>query len=109
VHLGAGVDEHELAVAERAHARREMEHCRVRAAANDRVEGEEVRAMPEELRFEFDLDFPLGPARLQQLRHSGEAGARRLLGGTHPAQLELVLLPADVVQRRSRRRLERCV
>lgn len=108
-HLGAGVDEHELAVAKRAHARRGLEHRRIRAAAYDRVEGEEVRALPEEPCFELDLHFPLGPPRLEQLGNSGEAGACGALGGTHPAQLELVLLPADVVQRRSRRRLERRV
>ena len=96
--LGAGVDQDQVAVGEPARARREVQHRRVRAAADDRVEGERVGAAPEEGRLELDLQLALAPSRLDQRRDVREAGARGPLGGAHPRQLDGVLLAPDVVQ-----------
>jgi hypothetical protein len=96
--LAAGVDQDELALGDPARCRREVEHRRVGATADDRVECEEVGAAPEERRLELYLKLALAPARLDQRRYRGETGAGRPLGGTHACQLDGVLLATDVVQ-----------
>ncbi len=62
--LGAGVDQDEIAVGERAPSRRPVEDGRVRATADDCLKGEEVAAVTEEGGFEFDLDLALRSPRL---------------------------------------------
>jgi hypothetical protein len=73
-----------------------MQHGRVCAAGDDRLERQRVRASAEELRLQLDLQLALGSPRLDQRLQRCEAGACRLLRRPHPGQLDLVLRPANV-------------
>jgi hypothetical protein len=72
-----------------------VEHRGVRAARDDRVEGQEVRAAAQERRFEHDLHLPLRRSGDEQRCDRREAGSGRPLRHAHPAQLDGVLLAAD--------------
>src|SRR5438105_1127431 len=76
--LGACVDEQEVTVAELAGRWREVHNGCVVARRDDRLEREEVAAVPEERRFERDLQLSLGAARGDQRHEFFEAGTRRL-------------------------------
>src|SRR5438132_507526 len=80
----SGVDQDQLPAGERPVTRREVQDGRIRAAADDGVEGEEVGAAAEELRLELDLNLALRRARHKQALSGGEAGAGRPLGDAHP-------------------------
>jgi hypothetical protein len=56
------------------------------ARRDDRVERQEVAAVPEERRLEGDLQLSLGPARGDQRHELFEAGACRLRGRTPPGR-----------------------
>src|SRR5207237_1769512 len=87
----------------------EVQHRRVRAAGDDGVVRHVVGAVAEELRFQLDLYLALRLAGHEQRLDRGEAGARRPSRLAHPAQLDLVLLAADVIERVPQLRLAPCV
>ena len=96
--LAAGVDQHELACAQRPGRRREVQHPGVGTAGHDRVEGEEVGAVAEELRLELDLKLALGAPGPEQRHDRCEPGRGGPLGRPHAIELDRVLLTADVIQ-----------
>jgi hypothetical protein len=68
--LASGFDQDQLPAGERPVTRREVQDGRIRAAADDGVEGKEVGAAAEELRLELELNLALRRARHKQGRGS---------------------------------------
>jgi hypothetical protein len=97
--LGTRVDEQQVAVAERPRGGREVQDGAVVARRDDRLERQEVAAVPEEGRLEHDLQLALGAARGDQRHERLEAGARGLRGGAHARELDVVLRAPDVDER----------
>jgi hypothetical protein len=71
----------------------------VRAAGNDRLERQRVRASAEEVDLQLDLQVALCSARVDQRFERDKAGTCRLLRRPHPRQLDLVLRPANLRER----------
>src|SRR5438067_925282 len=89
--LATGGAQHELAFHELPRARREVQHGRVRPAADNRVEGQCVGAVAEERRLELDLQLALTATWFDQRRGSGEPGCSRAFGDPHPRELDCIL------------------